>query len=423
MCCLLRLRRCIHTYTQGERTDRLYTLLSQADSAAAEEERLRAARFTVNKVHHNAICTLHRLPLATYCLLLAAHRSLLTAHHSPLTTHRSPLTAHRSPLAAHRSPLTAHRSPLTAHHSPLTNHRSPLTASLLLPEERHAIATSITASLEAWVEATEIEISSLSGPAAKSVTLVSSWNDSPLPELTFFSEYPPAGLTRDFEQARDRLCRREADLAELTVATTRELPTTSVVSVDSGLARSLSKEEIPEEGWEVRKLAELRETAEAQAKLRPLLHAASVAQESLREMEAECVALSVTIQKAYSLVTARIERWDTDDLSAHWAAAAQKLHPFDWKTAALLEKRRQLRERAATEVNEKVPAALTALPLHEEQVCEALGRCEAYHGELLPSSLLMLEEIVVSDQIASLAEARWRAELAPEESGRVRATW
>ena len=116
-------------------------------------------------------------------------------------------------------------------------------------------------------------------------------------------------------------------------------------------------------------------------------------------------------------VFSRVWRWDSDTLADSWAAAAQKLHFLDRSTAALLERRRQLRERAITELTERVPATLAALPEYISEVGISQQRCQAFTASLLPAMLIMQEEVTVADEIAIVSAERWHDEQRRDSSG------
>jgi len=270
--------------------------------------------------------------------------------------------------------------------------------------ERTALATSITAALEAWIEDVEREVAALATPAARASSLHHSWQSAPA--LGFLQRETVTA----FDESCRRLRKREARLTALLTSEWQE-PSVEEVGSPSAINAQVGRPpaaSMPEEEWEAKKLADLRETAEAQAKLRPLLIAVVEAQESLISMEREAANLFEAIGTAQQVLSARLERWDSDAFSSQWAAAAQKLHAKDRSTALLLERRRVLREKATTELHEHVPATLSTLPKYISEVELSQQRCRAFRASLLPASLLMQEEVTAADHIAIVCAERSR---------------
>lgn len=163
-----------------------------------------------------------------------------------------------------------------------------------------------------------------------------------------------------------------------------------------------------DEFWQAKKLAELHETAAAQAALRPLAAAAEVAVGKFSSQAAELAAELAKLEAARLALARRVERWDADELAPKWAATASWLHPKDKSTAQLLERRKMIRSRAEQ--------LLKATPPIERQLPERLAglgnlqrRCEEVRNALVPPSVLMAEEMVLADKLAELNLSAARA--------------
>ena len=161
---------------------------------------------------------------------------------------------------------------------------------------------------------------------------------------------------------------------------------------------------IPDDLWEARKLEEVRETAAAQATLRPLSLASSDAVHNLASQVLELRELQARLESARKTLARRVELWDADELAPKWAATASWLHPKDKSTAQLLERRRAAYKRAEQLLKQATGLVLTnALPYRAKMVSELQARCADVQAALLPPTILMAEEVAVADQLAALA--------------------
>ena len=87
-----------------------------------------------------------------------------------------------------------------------------------------------------------------------------------------------------------------------------------------------------------------------------------------------------------------------------WAATASWLHPKDHTTAQLLERRRATYKRADALLRQVRPVA-SALPERLSVLNGLRARCEGVQAALLPPTILMGEEIEVSDSVTTLSLA------------------
>ena len=147
---------------------------------------------------------------------------------------------------------------------------------------------------------------------------------------------------------------------------------------------------------------EVKETAAAQAALRPLAEASASGAVTLASQVHEMRELRDQLDAARVLLARRVELWDADALAPKWAATASWLHPKDKSTAQLLERRRITYKRAE-QLLRATPSSLRALPDRATKLEVLQARCAAVQAATIAPTILMAEEIAVADDLAALA--------------------
>ena len=182
-------------------------------------------------------------------------------------------------------------------------------------------------------------------------------------------------------------------------------------AVGTAVGAAMREDTWESRGWERWKLAERRETAEAQHAMRTL--SSAVLSTSAR-LVAQAQALQeeqVRLEGARVRLVRRVELWDADELAPKWQATASWLHPKDDSTAALLERRRNCHRRSE-QLLRQAPNLERAVPERLASLASLQARCEHVQRVLLGPQLLQAEEMALVDQLSacagSLAAARQR---------------
>ena len=165
-------------------------------------------------------------------------------------------------------------------------------------------------------------------------------------------------------------------------------------------------------GWERWKLAERRETTEAQHAVRTLTSAVLSTAARLVAQAQALRAEHARLEGARARLARRVEQWDADELAPKWQATASWLHPKDDSTAALLERRRNCYRRSE-QLLRQAPHLERAVPERLARLASLQARCEHAQRVLLGPQLLQAEEMALVDQLSvcadSLAAARQRS--------------